>query len=89
MNYILVFLLLALGALLASNGLSFLWAAPVAFITALLFSYQGKFSKLAVNKDLSAQERARAMNKLTVLYIVAFVASFAIVLAGYFGFSML
>ena len=68
-NYIIIAALLALGALLASHELSVFWSAPIAFFTGLMFSYQSKLPKLAVDQSLEKAQRDAAMRKLCVLYI--------------------
>ena len=50
-NYIIIAALLALGALLASHELSVFSSAPIAVFTGLLFSYQSKLPKLAVDQS--------------------------------------
>ena len=62
-NYIIIAALLALGALLASHELSVFWSAPIAFFTGLLFSYQSKLPKLAVDQSLEKAQRDAAMRK--------------------------
>ncbi len=88
-NYIIIAALLALGALLASHELSVFWSAPIAFFTGLLFSYQSKLPKLAVDQSLEKAQRDAAMRKLCVLYILCFLGSMLVVAAGHYGFKLL
>ncbi len=88
-NYIIVAVLLVLGALLSSYELSVIWSAPVAFFTGLMLSYQTQLPKLAVDQTLEKAQRDAAMRKLCVLYILCFFGSILIVAAGYYGYKML